>query len=370
MSNLYEKDFCKQQSEIVQQSADAKRFCEAKSVFHKGKPKPERLQVKKAFRSERLFNDELGEYHESRKENVRCKEFMDNLVRERYNGMSLPANDIVADTVKEFGYDRTMWVIAATIQSRSGDGRFAIPNRKWANSFFMPDNQKYEYGLRSDSGLVDMLAKYVQQQYNSLGLYDSRHCTSEEDYTNQIVVLKAEWLKEEYKTPENQLFLATGGFGCDPNSSGTQIFGKFLNDGEEVSVRRYDVCGVISPEHLPEWASKKAAEILSPAKSEYENQVVTLDKYLHGDMNNPDTQLFLVTSENSDGTCKTIKTISGMFLHDGTYATVRSTDVRSIVPFEQLPEWASAKVERQLATREESNTVQIEDNEDEDCFEM
>ena len=74
-----------------------------------------------------------------------------------------------------------------------------------------------------------------------------------ENYENQYVVLKPEFLKLEYRDAKNQLFMAKGGFGCDPTKMGTAVIGFFCGDGESSRVERFDVMGIIKPESLEEW---------------------------------------------------------------------------------------------------------------------
>ncbi len=81
------------------------------------------------------------------------------------------------------------------------------------------------------------------------------------DYTGKIVVIAPQYLKDEYKTPEDQLFLATGGFGCSPHARGRKVFGQFLKDGEETCFYREDIIGVLREEHLPEWAEERLQEM-------------------------------------------------------------------------------------------------------------
>ncbi len=217
--------------------------------------------------------NEVELWRNSKEENIRCSEFIDNAIKERFDGKHLTSAKItIADIIKEFGYDRTMWVLATTIRQHPDDVRISQENKDWAKSFILPDVKDFDYSLKSHIGLVNIAATSVQQQYKSLGLYDYTHCISDGDYTNQIIVLRADSLKEEYRTPENQLFLAQGGFGCNPQSRGRKIFGIYLNDGESCSVVRTDVCGVISPEHLPEWAKDKAAELLSGKSEDTEDE--------------------------------------------------------------------------------------------------
>jgi hypothetical protein len=58
------------------------------------------------------------------------------------------------------------------------------------------------------------------------------------NYKNQLLIIKPEMLSEQYRTPENQYFYATSGFGCEPENVGKKVFGQFLSDGEKTYFRR------------------------------------------------------------------------------------------------------------------------------------
>ena len=207
---------------------------------------------------------ELDVWRESKKENIRCRDFLDEQIAKRFDGMTLPS-DCVENTVKEFGYDRTMWVIANTIIERKGDGRFHSRNTEWAKHFNIPDTgRNYEFALNSHSCLVDGAADDIRKMYAELNLFSVEHIVRSDetqDYTNKLLILRDTSLKEEYRTPENQLFFATGGFGCSPTASGRKVFGQFLSDGEKTHFYREDFIGVIADEHIPEWARERLAEL-------------------------------------------------------------------------------------------------------------
>ena len=80
------------------------------------------------------------------------------------------------------------------------------------------------------------------------------------DYAGKLLILSPNVLKDQYKTPEDQLFYATGGFGCDPTKMGRKVFGFFLKDGEETHFARGDFLGVIKDECIPDWAYDKLNE--------------------------------------------------------------------------------------------------------------
>lgn len=97
-------------------------------------------------------------------------------------------------------------------------------------------------------------------------LFDSSHAVQSDEpqnYKGKLLILRAESLNEEFRTPENQLFLASGGFGCDPNASGRKVFGSFLSDGEETHFYRSDFVGILSDKHTPQWAKEKMEQLAS-----------------------------------------------------------------------------------------------------------
>lgn len=60
------------------------------------------------YSAETAKNDgELDTWRESKKENIRCRDFLDDQIAKRFDGLTLPS-DCVKNTVKEFGYDRTI----------------------------------------------------------------------------------------------------------------------------------------------------------------------------------------------------------------------------------------------------------------------
>ena len=208
--------------------------------------------------------NEVEEWRESLTENIRCRNFLDDQVRQCYKDNILSPEGL-ENTVKEFGYDRTMWVIANTITVRKGDGRFHRQNTDWAKKFAIPkSNRNYEFALNSHSCLVDGLADQVRRMYQALGFYGSEHIVKSDepqDYTNKLLIIRDTSLAEEHRTPENQFFLAKGGFGCDPEASGRKVFGQFLSDGEKTHFNRSDFVGVIADEHIPDWAREKLSKL-------------------------------------------------------------------------------------------------------------
>lgn len=208
---------------------------------------------------------DLDRWRESHEENIRCRDFIDNIISKQFDGYHVPA-DSWKKTVKKFGYDRTIWVLAATIQGRKNDKRFSADNVKWANSIYIPESHRSSFALNSHSGIVELIALNVREMYHKLGLFDEScliHDSRNADFKGKIIALRDTSLKESARTPENQLFYAEAGFGCDPSKIGSKVYGVFLSDGEQCSMHRADFLGVIDEAYIPKWASEKLEQYLA-----------------------------------------------------------------------------------------------------------
>lgn len=66
-----------------------------------------------------------------------------------------------------------------------------------------------------------------------------------------MLVMSPFTLKESYWAPENQLWLATGGFGCSPTAVGRAVYATCLSDGEKTRWNREDFIGVLRDSICP-----------------------------------------------------------------------------------------------------------------------
>lgn len=87
--------------------------------------------------------------------------------------------------------------------------------------------------------------KYVFASNDYIQLKDG------ETYKGKFVILSTEQFKDEYKEALCQLFLAQGGFGCDPDSIGGMVFGRLYDEGYQT--RREYILGVATEEAIREW---------------------------------------------------------------------------------------------------------------------
>lgn len=74
---------------------------------------------------------ELDVYRASHHEDVACKKMIEDVIRSNFDGMHLnkSAAKLVLD---EFGAERTLRVLANTVQQKDWDGRFSAENKAWA----------------------------------------------------------------------------------------------------------------------------------------------------------------------------------------------------------------------------------------------
>lgn len=211
---------------------------------------------------------QLQEYNESLQENIECRKAIETAINEHFDGThldSIGAKKVLA----EFGYDRTMWVLAASVKTKPNDGRFSRDTRKWANSILptISKNELEKYSSDAHPAVLDGFIGQVRREYEKLGLLTEKDCICEKDnpnYEKQLLILHPGALKEQYRNPIAQYFYAEGGFGCYPDRVGGKVFGRFLCDGEKTYFHRSQFIGIADREKLPKWAAKRLEILESP----------------------------------------------------------------------------------------------------------
>lgn len=220
-----------------------------------------------------VTHNEVQDWRDSYRENCDCARAIERAIADQYHDNILENG--TKDIIDRYGFDRVNWVLANTLQEKAHDGRFSQENKRWAKGFYIPrDDVRWHFCVESHPGLTDLFINQTREAWQKLGLFEPQSCISEKDgeidYKGRLLVLKPTVLKESYRTSENQLFVAEGGFGCSPNSRGRKVFGKFLIDGEEANFNRDDFFGIIKDECIPEWAAEKLAELEPPDQDESE----------------------------------------------------------------------------------------------------
>ena len=214
--------------------------------------------------SEARRQNELALWRASHLENIACKQAIEEAIRRGFDGMHL-SHDCARGVIEDFGFKRVGWVLAATIQLKPEDGRFSRRNKEWAAATFIPrSDRNYEFMVESHTGVLDIFVNEFREAQDALGMFTRSHCDdmTGHELEGKVLVMSPFTLKESYWAPENQLWLATGGFGCAPNAAGRAVYATCLGDGEQTRWNRSDFIGILREEHLPDWARESKAELV------------------------------------------------------------------------------------------------------------
>ena len=216
--------------------------------------------------------NELSLWRESHRANIACREAIEDTIRRSFDGMHLN-EDCLAPVLTAYGYKRTAWVLANTLNELKWDGRFSPANKQWAERCYIPQDERHnaEITVRSHPAVLDGFVSLYRKAVQSLNLFGAEHCVgdrAEQDFTGKVLVLSPETLREQYWGQENQLWYARSGFGYEPHSSGRAVFATCLSDGETARWNREDFTGVLDEKYLPDWAREKLAELMTQEQAD------------------------------------------------------------------------------------------------------
>jgi hypothetical protein len=114
---------------------------------------------------------ELGQYRASNEANMACKQAIEDAIRDHYSGYSLDGKAAVAEVVRAFGTERTMYILANTVQQKDHDGRISPSNKDWAKSIPIQKNPDAWGGDRnvylivnSHPGLTDLFVSAFRKE--------------------------------------------------------------------------------------------------------------------------------------------------------------------------------------------------------------
>ena len=115
---------------------------------------------------------ELEQYRASRKANIACAEAIDAAISEHYRNNCLD-REAVSQVVEQFGYDRTLYVLANTVRHKEHDGRISRDNKTWARTVPVYENpdawgndRNVEFVVDGHNpGLVDLFINAARHEY-------------------------------------------------------------------------------------------------------------------------------------------------------------------------------------------------------------
>lgn len=119
-----------------------------------------------------MEHDEIPLYRESMQANIACKEAIEAAVRKHYNDNCL-SGEAAKDAVQEFGFERTMYVLANTVRRKDWDGRISQNNKDWARTIpvyedlngFGQDGRDYFVVDQCHTGLTNLFINQVRHDY-------------------------------------------------------------------------------------------------------------------------------------------------------------------------------------------------------------
>ena len=109
-------------------------------------------------------NGEMDLWKASYQANIACRDAIDSVIREGFDGMYLTAD--AKGVLAEFGPERVTLVLASTLQVRNGDQRFSRSNQEWAATVPMvnTENQRFDYALSTHSAVLDGFVNKVRKE--------------------------------------------------------------------------------------------------------------------------------------------------------------------------------------------------------------
>lgn len=116
-------------------------------------------------------NGELDVYRASFRANVSCKEAIEAAIREHYRDNRLDAGAAVGQVAEQFGQERMLYVLAATVRHFDYDGRISRDNKRWANTIpayqngdGMDSDRSVQFVVGSHPGLTDLFLTQARHE--------------------------------------------------------------------------------------------------------------------------------------------------------------------------------------------------------------
>ncbi len=215
-------------------------------------------------------------YKESLQANTDCKNEIESVLKENYNGTTLEKGS-AKEVIEKYGIDRVNYVVSATLQSKSTDGRFSSDNMNLAKETFVPeDKNNRDFIISSHSGLVNVFVNQLHDEIQLLNLWDKSQVNSTDNlnFEGKLMVVSPTALKEDYKTRADQLVFCAYGAGCLPEKSDKMVYGTFLKDGEKAQFQRNDFLGEAKDEFLTDFEKSTKKELLIIANTDAKEKEV------------------------------------------------------------------------------------------------
>ena len=115
-------------------------------------------------------NGELDVYRASFRANVSCKDAIEAAIRDNYHDNRLDTA-AVGQVAEQFGQERMLYVLAATVRHFDYDGRISRDNKRWANTIPVYENKdgmdsdrSVQFVVSSHPGLTDLFLTQARHE--------------------------------------------------------------------------------------------------------------------------------------------------------------------------------------------------------------
>ncbi len=115
-------------------------------------------------------HSELAEYRASLRANISCRDAIETAIREHYRDNRLGVG-AVGQVTEQFGQERTLYVLAATVRHFDYDGRISRDNKQWAAGMPYPENidadgndRSVQLVVSSHPGLLNLFLTQARQE--------------------------------------------------------------------------------------------------------------------------------------------------------------------------------------------------------------
>ena len=208
--------------------------------------------------------NQIDLWQESLRENIRCKDAIEEAIRRDFDGMHMRF-DCIEPMIRDFGFLRIAWVLANTLQQKNWDGRFSSQNRAWAAQFPVPNEDRViQYIVESHPAVLNGFVSEYREVLQRSGLFGIEQCEADsfasQSCEAKVLVLSPDILRGGYWSRGNQLWLALE----DLKDNAVRCI--CLWDDEITSWDRTELIGILKEEYLPDWAKEKLEQLRSSAQ--------------------------------------------------------------------------------------------------------
>ena len=208
--------------------------------------------------------NQIDLWQESLRENIRCKDAIEEAIRRDFDGMHMRF-DCIEPMIREFGFLRIAWVLANTLQQKNWDGRFSSQNRAWAAQFPVSNEDRViQYIVESHPAVLNGFVSEYREVLQRSGLFGIEQCEADsfasQSCEAKVLVLSPDILRGGYWSRGNQLWLALE----DLKDNAVRCI--CLWDDEITSWNRNQLIGVLKEEYLPDWAKEKLEQLRPSAQ--------------------------------------------------------------------------------------------------------